>query len=369
MTGSSHARPVQRPSATIKDIAVLLGVAHSTVSRALNDHPLISPDTKARVREAALRLGYITNLGARSMRVGTSKLVGLIVPDVQNEFYAAAARAMAQQCAQRGYQLMLGVSEDDPAIEEIHVRSLREGRAAGLLIVPSPAITATSIDLLRQVPTVQFLRSHPKVGKLAILADDVAGISAATTHLLDLGHRCIGFIGTLTQVSTGQRRAAGYLAALRERHLKADDALMRLGPARPAFGAEALESLLRGDPAMTGLVVASSRQLLGVLRAAHANRIAIPARLSVVGYGDADWLEVSAPPLSAVALPVQAMSERATRALFARLDAGAAPRKVEPVFATRLVVRASTARPMPAHARTTGSPRRRRAGSPKGGAA
>lgn len=333
---------MQRNPVTIKDIATRLGIAHSTVSRALNNNPLISLETKNRVREAALRLGYITNQGARSMRVGTSRLVGLIVPDVENEFYSAAARAMAEQCTKRGYQLILGVSEDDPGIEEVHIRSLREGRAAGLLIVPTPVITRTSIKLLQQIPTVQFLRDNPKVGKLAILADDMAGVAAATTHLLELGHRRIGFIGVGTQASTGQRRAAGYQSALRAHRLNVDAALMRMGPPRPSFGAEALQSLLLDTPAMTGVVVASSRQLLGVLRTAHAKRLAIPARLSVVGYGDADWLEVSSPPLSAVALSVEAMSARATQVLFARLETQALPRKREPVFSTQLIVRAST---------------------------
>lgn len=349
---------MQRNPVTIKDIAARLGIAHSTVSRALNDNPLISVETKSRVREAALRLGYITNQGARSMRVGTSRLVGMIVPDVENEFYSAAAKAMAEQCTQRGYQLILSVSEDDPEIEEIHVRSLREGRAAGLLIVPSPAITRTSIKLLQQIPTVQFLRSNPDIGKLAILADDMAGVAAATTHLLELGHRRIGFIGVGTKASTGQRRAAGYESALRRRGLKVDTTLMRMGPPRPSFGAEALQTLLLHAPAITGLVVASSRQLLGAMRTARAEGVRIPAQLSVVGYGDADWFEISSPPLSAVALPVEAMSERATRILFERLGARAVAGKREPVFATRLVLRASTA-PVPLGAARSSVPARK----------
>jgi len=332
-----------RTPVTIKDIAAKLGIAHSTVSRALNDHPLISADTKARVSKAAVRLGYITNQGARSMRVGTSRLVGLIVPDVENEFYSSAARAMAEQCTQRGFQLILCVSEDNPDIEERHIRSLREGRAAGLLIVPSPAITPTSIKLLREVPTVQFLRDNAQVGKLTILADDRAGVAAATGHLLELGHRHIGYIGVAPKASTGRRRIEGYELAHRDMGIKTDPSLMRMGPARPSFGAEALQSLLLNAPGMTGLVVASSRQLLGAMRTARAKYVRIPEQLSVVCYGDADWLEVSSPSLSAVALPVEAMSERATHILFDRLNASNGAMKTEPIFATRLIVRASTA--------------------------
>ena len=342
-------RPLQRQSVTIKDIANLLGLAHTTVSRALNDHPKISADTKQKVRAAAERMGYITNLGARSMRMGHSRLVGLIVPDVQNEFYGAAARVMAQRCAQYGYQMMLGVSEDDPAREEKHVRSLREGRAAGVLIVPSPAPTETSIALLRQIPTVQFLRTHPKLASQAIVADDFEGIHEGTRHLLSLGHERIGFIGGARHVSTGLRRAAGYEAALRKQGLPIADALIQIGPMQPSFGATALETLLTNGSGITGLIVSSSRQLLGVLQAAQRLGVGIPQALSLIGYGDTEWFEVSQPAVSGIALPVSEMSESATQALFERLDTAHKPggHAGEQTFATRLILRASTARPAP----------------------
>jgi LacI family transcriptional regulator len=339
-----------RPSVTIKDVANLLGLAHTTVSRALNDHPKISQETKDRVRATADRLGYITNLGARSMRVGSSKLVGLIVPDVQNEFYGAAARAMAQHCAQHGYQMMLGVSEDDPQREEMHVRSLREARAAGVLIVPCSAPTPTSIALLRQLPTVQFLRSHAKLGQRSVLADDLDGVASGTEHLLALGHRRIGFIGGSTDISTGRGRLAGYESALRRRGLTIDPSLVQVGPPQPGFGAQAIEALLEQAGGVTALIVASSRQLLGVLQAARRLQVDIPGSLSLVAYGDADWFEVSQPSITAISLPVAAMCERATRALFDRVESATPTRKSDSVFPTQLVVRASTARPQAAAA-------------------
>ncbi|MDB6000366.1 MAG: LacI family transcriptional regulator [Rhizobacter sp.] len=336
----------QRSAITIKDLANLLGMAHTTVSRALNDHPKISADTKARVREAANKLGYVTNSGARSMRMGSSKLVGLIVPDVQNEFYSSAARAMAELCAQLGYQMVLGVSEDDPAREEQHVRTLRESRCAGVLITPCGASTVLTAELLRQVPTVQFLRFDKQLGSICVQADDIEGTYQATEHLMQLGHRRIGFVGGRREVSTGLRRISGYEAALRKHGLDADPALQRFGPTRPEFGEAALASLLAEPVRPTALVVGSSRQLLGVLRGLRERGMKVPQALSVVGYGDADWFQVSEPPVTAIALPVRDMSERATQLLFELLALGASgrTRTPEPMFGTQLVLRESTAR-------------------------
>lgn len=337
-------KKLQRSAVTLKDIAAVLGVAHTTVSRALNDHPKISAHTKLRVKDAAAKLGYVTNSGARSMRVGSSNLVGVIVPDVQNEFYSAAARSMASHCAESGYQMVLGISEDDPAREEQHVRTLRESRAAGVLISPTGEPTKQTAELLRDVPTVQFLRCNRMLGSVWLLADDMEGSYKATEHLLDLGHRRIAFVSVSPKVSTGLGRLAGYEAALRRWDLEVDPSLQRFGPPRPEFGEAAVESLLQTSSGFTGIVVGSSRQLLGILLVIRRLGLSVPRDLSIVSYGDADWFQVSDPTITAVALPVREMSERATQLLFTLLTQGRSGRSrdPEPVFPTELRAREST---------------------------
>lgn len=331
---------------TIKDIAVVLGMAHSTVSRALNDHAKIRAETKQRVRDAADKLGYVANSGARAMRNGSMPMVGLIVPDVQNEFYSTAARTMAFECSRRGYQLVLGVSEDDPVREEQQIRTLRESRAAGVLIVPSTAPTSQALSLLRNTPVVQFLRFNRQFGPLYVITDDLDGTYRATEHLLGLGHRRIAFIGPARGASTAERRVRGYEAALRRAGIQPNQSAELFGPTRPEFGVTALEALLSLPQRPTAVVVASSRQVLGVLRATMALNVPIPEELSVVSYGDADWFEVCRPPITATALPVREMSERATSLLFQLLDnkrvRSISKGKLE--FKTTLIVRGSTSR-------------------------
>jgi LacI family transcriptional regulator len=319
-------------------------MAHTTVSRALNDHPRISVETKARVRATAANLGYVTHAGARLMRKGSSNLAGLVVPDVQNEFYATAASIMADQCALRGLQLVLSISNDDPSREEQQLRSLREGRAAGVLIVPSPAPTTNAVSLLRGLPIVQFLRSNPKLGAHSVFADDIAGIHQATTHLVELGHRRIAFVGGTTNISTGLDGLNGYEAALRDSGIGRETGLIHIGPARPEFGYGALETLLENVPAVTAVVVASSRQILGLLCAAQTRGVSIPHDLSVVGYGDADWFTITRRALTAVELPICDMSMQAMTTLFNLLD-GKKEQRSEFRYQTRLRVRASTSVP------------------------
>ncbi|MEX0828534.1 MAG: LacI family DNA-binding transcriptional regulator [Haliea sp.] len=334
--------PRSSPAAiTIKDIAKQLGLAHTTVSRALNDHPRISAATKNRVQKAARDLGYIANLGARSMRRGTAKVVGLIVPDIQNEFYSAAARAMAQQCYASGYHLILGISEDDPKKEEQHVRTLRENLVAGLLISPSPNPTEATIGLLDGVPTVQILRLDTRLGSLVVRADDRGSIITCTQHLIDSGHRRIGFIGPPTQLSTGRQRFTGFRYAMQAAGLELDKKLRVFVAPRPECGEYAFGEIYARSPPPTAIVVASSRLVLGVLRAAKRLHISIPESLSLVAYGDAEWFSISTPPITASALPIQEMSDMATKMLFESLSPELSPRmrRKRVVFPTNLMIR------------------------------
>lgn len=343
------------PPITIRDIARVLDTTHATVSRALNDHPKISAETKRRVREAAAQLGYVAHSGARAMRKGAMPLVGLIVPDVQNEFYNMAVRAMADRCVARGYQLVLGVSEDSPEREEQQLRILRESRAAGVLLVPSSSPTPQTVQLLQGFPTVQFLRHNAKLGPVAVTAQDMAGTRALTEHLLALGHRTIAFLGPARGPTTVSSRLKGYRMALQAAGIEPDEALVQCGSGGSGgsdFAAAALAQFRSLATPPTAIVVGTSRHMPGLLRAARTRGVRIPGQLSIVCYGDADWFEVASPAITAASLPVQQMSEEATSALFGMLDGEvpAALRSPKPQLRTSLVIRGSTAAVPPAPA-------------------
>ncbi|PRX96436.1 LacI family DNA-binding transcriptional regulator [Paraburkholderia sp. BL25I1N1] len=334
---------------TIKDIADALSMSHSTVSRALNNHKAINEQTRIKVQETAARMGYIPNSGARMMRGLSSRLVGLIVPNVQNEFFSALARVLSNNCALYGYSMMLGISEDDPVREQEQIEALVQSRALGVMIAPSERSTVATRRLLKAIPCVQLLRYEPQLGGLAVRVNEERAIHTATDHLAAQGHRQIGYIGTLETTSTGASRLAGFRAACRDHGGEVDSALIRLGPPSPEYGSQAVHELLSMRPDLTGLVIGSPRQMSGALLALRERGVAIPKQVSIVGYGDTEWFQVATVPLTAMALPVRDMSEQATALLFSAIgnQAGATtsfPHK-ELIFEATLVARHSTAMP------------------------
>ena len=335
---------------TIKDIADRLGLTHATVSRALNDHAQTNWKTKERVRAAAKALGYIPNSAARTIRQQASGVVGLVVPDIANPFYGMVARSFAETLAGSGRQLILAVTDDDPQLEHRHVLALRSARVGGIAITLTAHPLPETLTLLHGIPAVQLLR-HLRDGPAAhVVMNDRAGVREATAHLLELGHRRIGYVGTPRELSTGLGRMRGFSDAMKAQGVPVDETLLCFGPPRPDFGRAAVTELWSGPAAPpTALIVASPQQTLGVVEALHHLGASMPGDVSLISYGDADWFLACDPAITAVRLPIDEAALGATRLLLAGLDertAAARSTTLQPA----LIVRA-----------TTGPPRKRRA--------
>ncbi len=331
---------------TMKDLAAMLGISVSTVARALADHPGISVATKARVRAMADRHGYVAHSAARAMRTGHSALIGLIVPDLRNDFYAAAAMALARCCEEAGFQLVLAVTRDDPGSELRQVRALIEARAAGVAIALSPQPARETPALLARVTAVELIREGAGPGLPWFGIDDSGGIEAATAHLARRGHRRIGYIGGHEGLSTGRRRLAGYRAALNVAGVAPDPRLVRLGPPDADFAEAALSDLWSADPRPTGLVAAGAGLTAGALETVGRLGIAVPRQLSIVGFGDAPWFRWWGPGLTTMGLPIHDLALACGTYLLRRISERQAPAAGEPpyhaIHAPTLIVRGST---------------------------
>lgn len=333
--------PVASGTVTIKDVALHLGISHSTVSRALTGHGRISEALTEKIQLAARQLGYVAHSGARSMRAASSTIVGFVVPDISNPFYSRAAKILADQCDQRGHQLMLAVSEEDPHRELRHVEAFREARAASILITPTSRVLDQTASLLGGVNVVQFVREHPAIDAPVVCVDDLAGTALATEHLISQGHRLIGFIGGDESLSTGCVRLKGFRQAFENRGLTHDPRFVRLGRPRPEFGMSALIDLLSGTPAPTALVLGSSNLMLGIIQALGELRLDVPLNLSLIGYGDPDWFSAWRPGLTTIGFSVEQLINLSCSRLFhcSPLDGGTFERhlRVRP----QLVIRGS----------------------------
>lgn len=328
---------------TIRDMAVSLGLSHTTVSRALADHPKIKSETKLRVRQLARELGYVPNGSAQSMRGQHGPTIGLIIPDIQNDFYASMAKTVADAAAARGFQLTLSVTEDNPEREMDDLRALIVARAAGIIITPSPSPKPETIDLLAGANAVQLVRQDDRLRHEAVVIDDYMGISAATRHLVNYGHRDIAYVGTGTDLSCGRDRLAGFRAVMLEHGLNPDR--VALGQPRPEFSHHAVHGLMRGSQRPSALVMGSSSLTIGALKALRNLSLQWPDDVSIVGYGDPVWFELMGGGLTTVRLPVQEMGSYVTSLLLAHTGSNRIPADAQAPpasrFAPSLVLRGS----------------------------
>jgi LacI family transcriptional regulator len=337
---------------TIKHIAEQVGVSASTVARALADHPHIHEDTKARVRAAAQRLGYVAHAPARLMRGGRSTLVGLVIPDVRNDFYATVAQAISESCVGRGYQLMLSITGEDPARELAQVRSLASARAAGVIVVPSAAPLRETIALLGRMPHVQLIRGCDALSAPWFGIDDRAAIRIAVEYVVARGHRRIGYVGGDLSLGTSRERRAGYDEALARAGIAVLPALCRHGAGDVESGRAATLGLLALRPRMTALVTGTSLVTPGALDALATSGVAVPSSLSIVGFNDGPALAWWGPGITAIGLPVReiamACAGRLLRDLEQPAAAAAVPARAlaeRAVFVPSLVERGSVGPP------------------------
>ena len=293
---------------TARDIAAEVGVAISTVGRALADDPRISARTKALVRKAAEQVGYAGNTPARVMRGGASNLVGLILPDVRNDFYSEIAQALSETCDRAGHRLVLAITGDDRDVEARHIRELTSARASGVIIVPTASPRRESIKMLRGLPHVQLLRHLSAIGNIWFGINDEPALLEATQHLIALGHRRIAYLGGEESHSTGAARLRGFRRACVALGNSRELVTESLGPTTAAFGAFATERLLGLPKPPTAIVTGSVHITLGLIEAVERLGVEVPERVSVIGFGDPVWFQWWHGGLTTIRPPVQELA-------------------------------------------------------------
>lgn len=328
---------------TLKDIAAELNVSHPTVSRALADHDSISGEMKAKVREAARRLGYVANSSARMLRRGHTDVIGVLLPDLTNEFYGAVATRVADDCSNQGRQMVLSISAGDPDRELSLVRALLESRPSGLIVALSAQARAETIDLLRGTACVQFLVVHPKLAGPSVTVEDAGGARQAIEHLVGLGHRRIGFVGPSPTLHIGEARLRGVQQALKLHALKLDDRLVQLGPSTVDAGHASVSALLDLAEPPTAVYLSTAQLSHGGLRAIAERGLQAPRDLSVVVAGNAPWYEFwPGGGLTSITLPMADLADAASTLVMRKGGRRAAAAGSTVQLAFELFVRGST---------------------------
>lgn len=333
---------------TIKHIAQHLGVAASTVARALQQDTRISPGMRAKVALAAQELGYVAHSAARQMRSQRSHLVGLVIPDVLNGFYSTMAQAISQQFDEAGYQLVLCISEESPDVEMRQVRSLAEARVDGLVWVPTAQPLPQTLTWLRSIAHVQLIRRCKGLHSDWFGIDDPACTRLATQHLLALGHRRIAYLGGPKALSTGTARLQGYVQAMEAAGVAVDADLVFCDAPDARNGQRVMDQLMARRSLPTAAVIATSRGTEGALEALRIRGISVPDQLSVVGFNDTPASSWWGSGLTTIGLPVREVASASARHLIQTLGQNkstpAPPLGMVTQYPPTLIVRGSTSR-------------------------
>jgi DNA-binding LacI/PurR family transcriptional regulator len=331
--------------ATIRDVAIHAGVSIATASRAFSKPEAVRDALRARVLESARVLMYQPSRAARALRAGTSRTVGVIIPDLQNPFFTAVVRGVDMVIKEAGYSLLLGNSDEDPAREEELLASLRAEGVAGIVIVPIDAGKSTYQDLLEPSrPIVATDRLPARLKADCVTVDNASGARLAVDHLLALGHKRIALLNGPSKHSTAVDRERGYLEALRDGGVKPQPELIYRGDFSDPAGYAGMRELMQVRPRPTAVFVANNMMTLGALRALHEMQVRIPGDVALVSFDDMPWATSLNPPLTAVAQPDLEIGRSAAELLVARIaDPQRAVRHI--VLDSTLIVRASCGTP------------------------
>jgi DNA-binding LacI/PurR family transcriptional regulator len=310
--------------ATLEDVAREADVSISTVSRALNNSEKVHPDTKAHVKQVAEDLGYMPSRVARRLRLegGRANLLGLVIPDIQNPFFADVTRGVEDVAQAHGYALILSNSDEDADKQRLALEILQTEDVDGVIVPPVGAEDSAIEGLLDSgIAVVCVDRRLPGTRVDTILSDNRKGAYQAVSHLIDLGHERIGFIGGIPHISTLTERRTGYERALRDHDLPVDPALIMEGDDRREQGKIFTNELLSLAAPPTALFTGNNLTTLGALAALNERGVEVPDEMALVGYDDVPWPMALNPPPTVVDQPGYEMGRRAAEILLGRLQA------------------------------------------------
>ncbi len=301
---------------SIKDIARLAGVSHSTVSRALRDSPMIPAATAERIKRIAEEQGYSASAVARSLVTNKTEAIGVVVTSIADPFNGEVVAGIEEFANEHGYTVILANSQADPAREVAVVRSFQMRRVDGVLVASS-RVGALHTPLLSElkIPIVLLNNQHPSAFVHSVRFDNVSGAYRAARHLIELGHRRIAYLGDKFGLHSDTERYQGYCKMMAEAGLAVEGGLIVRGDGKPEGAAAAVRPLLSLQERPTAILCYNDMSALGVLRQAAIAEVAVPEELSVTGFDDIFFAHYLQPPLTTVRQPMREMGRRAMELL------------------------------------------------------
>ncbi len=327
---------------TIGDVAAQAGVSIATVSKVINDRYGVAEDTSARVRAVIDALGYHASLVGQSLRSRRTKVIGVLVRDVE-PFSAELLKGVARGIRDTGYELVV-FSGCGQAIDQAGWERRYLSRISGTLADGAVLVTPGSIDETFGTPVVAVDHNVQSSNLPTVDSENLKGAVAATEYLLGLGHRRIGFLAGRPDLESARLRERGYREALASARVDVDEDLIQTGGYDAATATEPARWLLELDPRPTAIFAANDVTALETMAVARSLGLSIPEDLSVIGFDNVPESALGDPPLTTVEQPIRQMGTEAVRLLLELLeDPSLPPARV--ILPTRLVVRQSCSEP------------------------
>ena len=305
---------------TIKHVAKRAGVSTATVSHVVNKTRFVSEEARQKVLVAMEELGYKPNAIARSLRKKESFIIGLILPDNTNPYFAEIAWSIEFASRNLGYSVILCNSDGDVEKESSYIDVLLENQVDGVILVAAGESSASFLKLQeRKMPTVMVDRESPNVNTDSIQIDNAFYGMVATEHLIEFGHQNIACITGPREVTPSFDRVDGYKKALEKHNIPLKEDYIVRGDFKPHGGYQAARKLLKMKNPPTAIFTCNDLMAFGVMRHASEIGVGVPDRLSVVGFDDIYLSTYSNPPLTTIKQPRLEMGEEAVNTLIMRM--------------------------------------------------
>ncbi|MBT4286332.1 MAG: LacI family DNA-binding transcriptional regulator [Deltaproteobacteria bacterium] len=304
----------------IKDVALAAGVSTATVSRVIANKPHVREEIRQRVLAVVDQLGYRPNLVARNLREQKSKIIGLIVSDIQNPFFRYISRSVEDVAHKNGFSVILCNNDEDPLKEKMYLQLMQDQNIAGIILSPTrQAVSKFETILKLNIPMVVIDRRIHNVEVDNICIDNVSSSFKVTQHLVEKGYQRIGGIFGKDSI-TGQERYEGYLNALKDSGMKSHSELVKFVAPREETGYQATLKLLQLANKPDALFTSNSLLAAGALRAIQEKKLAIPEQIALTTFDDTSWARLVTPPLTVIDQPAYEIGQTATELLMQRID-------------------------------------------------
>ncbi|MBB2973636.1 LacI family DNA-binding transcriptional regulator [Mesorhizobium sp. RMAD-H1] len=330
----------------LSTIADALGVSTATVSLALRDSPLVADQTREKIKEHARAIGYIYNRRAASLRTSRSGIVGVVVHDIMNPFFAEILRSIESELDRSRQTFILSNHYDQLEKQRTFIDTLLQLGADGVIMSPAIGTPAADIQLAEDngLPVVLIARTVEGANVPVFRGDDSYGIGLATNHLISLGHTRIAMVGGTDQTSTGRDRYHGYVVAMEKAGLPVKPEWRIPGPRTKQAGFEVAPQFLALIDRPTAAVCWNDLTAIGLMNGIARAGLVPGEDISVTGYDDLEEAAIATPALTTVWNGQREVGLRAARALLDQLNGVGAPPRQE-LIKPELRIRQSTSKP------------------------